>query len=144
MNTLQEALFQVTEPIDFDSLASIIHSVTTEDACRILPGAPYSLATNLRHAVIWQEHWLAFCRGEAKAAVAGEWRAVTQDEWSSVREEFLRGQREALALSAQPDLHQDVQRRLLRIAIHGGYHIGQIQLLVRLLAAERATSGEAG
>jgi hypothetical protein len=140
MNTLQEALFQITEPIDFDALTAIVKDLTPEEACRVLPGMPYSVATNLHHAVIWQEHWLAFCRGEAKSAMGDDWRSVDPGEWDALCDQFVRGQREALALSAQPDIHQDIQRRLLRIAMHGAYHVGQIQLLVRFLDADRGAS----
>jgi hypothetical protein len=137
MNTLQEALFQVAEPIDFDSLADMVGRISADDACRVLPGVPYSVATNLRHALIWQNQWLAFCRGEEKLPpVDAEWSGVDPLEWPSVRDEFLAGQREALALSGSGDLHPDVQRRLLRIAIHGAYHLGQIQLMARIVAAE--------
>jgi hypothetical protein len=135
VNPLQEATFQVAEPIDFDSLADILRDVSAADACRVLPGVPYSIATNLRHAAIWQAQWLTFCRGEAKLPPVGDdWPQVDPSQWDAVRDEFLAGLREAVVLSNQSNLHPDIQRRLLKLAIHGAYHIGQIQLLVRMLA----------
>jgi len=133
MNPLLEIIFQFVEPIDFDSAAAMLSGLSAHDACQLPPGAPYSLATNVLHAAIWQDQCLAFIEGTVPSGEArNDWHVVTESEWPAVQARFLDGLGRAVKLAAKPDLTEDQQRRLVRIAIHGAYHLGQIRLLSQL------------
>lgn len=134
MNPLLEVTFQYVEPVDFDAATSMLANLSPADACRVAPGAPYSVATNVLHAAIWQDQWLAFIEettpsGESRK----DWPDVTEAEWPAVQSRFLEGMKRAVRLASNPDLSEDQQRRVVRIAIHGAYHLGQISLLTQMV-----------
>lgn len=97
-------------------------------------GAPYSMAQNLWHAVYWQELWLRRIRGESvppqMEVWKGDWQTPDEEDFAQLRERFESGLREARSLCDDEltDLQAD---RLVRIAMHGAYHMGQLALLKR-------------
>ena len=64
MESAAEALRQVAEGADFASPRGLLKSIKAETAVIVPAGAPYSIATNVKHADIWQQAWLNRLRGE--------------------------------------------------------------------------------
>ncbi len=128
---LREAIRQFAEGEDFWSMADITGDLTPEQACQVIPGAPYSIATNLAHALFWQDRWLRRLNGiEVPKGYSDEedFPPVSEAEWHGVRDRFLAGVDEARKLSeGEPDAKR--AKWLLQIVLHGSYHAGQISLL---------------
>ncbi|AIE86817.1 DinB family protein [Fimbriimonas ginsengisoli] len=141
MTEAAEALRQIIEGHDFATPAGLLKSIKAETAVAIAPGAPYSIATNVAHAEIWQAAWLCRLRGEPlpKIVMGQDFPEVSAKEWPGVRRAFVDGLVEAHAIASRdPFTHgakDDVIaiRTLFKIANHGAYHLGQIALLKRLL-----------
>lgn len=113
------------------------------------PGtAPYSLLTNLAHANLWQSLWLKKLAGEPRPPSmevwANDFREPDPSEWKSLRAAFLDGLAEARRIAAsEPFEHRlptdaEAVETLIRIAVHGAYHCGQMNLLKRMGAARSA------
>lgn len=132
-----EALRQLMEGDDFSSPPGLLRSIKADDAVRIPTGAPYSIATNVRHAAIWQNAWLARLKGEAPHRIppGSDFPDVPADEWKNVRTDFIDGltQARTLAEGWSGDMDEEAVRRFMKIVNHGAYHVGQVQLLKRLL-----------
>lgn len=109
---------------------------------------PTTIAENLAHAVMWQNFWLgALQGGRSKSGMTEwnqDWRKPEPHEWSGLRAQFIEGLREARRIAAsEPMDHQmasdaEAVGILTRIAVHGAYHLGQINQIKR--AARRAKS----
>lgn len=109
--------------------------------------APYSLATNLAHAVLWQRFWLGKLAGGRKKSNMTEWRddfrVPEPEEWEGLRREFVKGLKEARRIAAsEPFDHKctddtEAIDTLTRIAVHGAYHCGQMNLLKRMSRATK-------
>jgi len=107
---------------------------------------PTTIAENLAHAVMWQTFWLGALRGgRSKSGMtewSQDWRKPDPQEWSGLRAQFIEGLREARRIAAsEPMDHQmgsdaEAVGILTRIAVHGAYHLGQINQIKR--AARRA------
>lgn len=117
--------------------------VKRADAARDIPEAPYSLLTNLAHAVLWQRFWLQKLQGGKKKSTMVEWkndfRVPEPEEWEGLRKEFVEGLKEARGIAnGDPDKCTDEEATdsLLRIAVHGSYHCGQMNLLKRMIRAK--------
>ncbi|RYG48883.1 DinB family protein [bacterium] len=128
MDAVQEALRQLDEGRDFSSPRSVLR-ISAEKACQRKPGAPYSIAENVAHADGWQRMWLARVKGEPRPAHT-DWPAVDSKDWPAIRESFCAGLEEAMALAERAEGNE--AETLLRIVVHGAYHIGQCVLLKRL------------
>ena len=141
MKEAGEALRQVVEGHDFSSPRGLLRSIKAEMAVTIVPVAPYSIATNVAHALIWQDLWLCRLRGEPlpKVVMGQDFPEATAKEWPKIRTRFCDGLDEALTIaSREPFTHRakddDIATRtLFKIANHNAYHIGQIALLKRML-----------
>jgi hypothetical protein len=117
--------------------------VSEERAAIRLPGHPYSLLTNLAHALLWQEHWLAKLEGRPRKTrpelYAGDFRVPEPGEFKAIRAEFVEGLRRAKSIAeSRPFRHsaesdRNAEELLIAIAVHGAYHLGQINLLKRNL-----------
>lgn len=102
---------------------------------------PYSILTNLAHTVLWQDFWLAKLEGGRKRSSMAEWqndfRVPDASEWKDLRSRFILGLQEARRRAAsQPFDHRcssdaEAVDTLLRIAVHGAYHCGQMNVLKR-------------
>jgi uncharacterized damage-inducible protein DinB len=142
-NAVAEALRQTVEGDDFSSPKAMLRRMTAEDACRKLPGAPYSIATQTLHAAYWNQIWLARLKGEKRPNMLKDWRVPPPNEWPTVRSSFLAGLEEALSIAHMDPLDhkmrsdESARNTLLAISVHTAYHVGQIFLLKRMLRISR-------
>jgi hypothetical protein len=145
MDDVREALRQLIEGNDFTLPAKIVRGLKAEAACRVLPGMPYSIATNVDHCDIWNRAWLASLEGLPKVNPFPDFRKVEPAEWPKVRDEFVKNLMRAQAIAlAEPFIHhsrteETAKKVLLMITIHTAYHIGQIALLKRALRLSAAS-----
>ncbi len=117
--------------------------VKREDAANQVDSAPYSLLTNLAHATLWQRFWLEKLSGGRKKSTMKEWkddfRVPDPEEWEGLRREFIEGLREARRITvSDPFDHrcaddEEAIDTLVKIAVHGAYHCGQMNLLKRMV-----------
>jgi hypothetical protein len=141
MIQVAEALRQVVEGDDFATPRGLLRTIKAETAVAVPTGAPYSIATNVAHAQIWQELWLCRLRGEPlpKIVMGQDFPEVSAKEWPDIRKAFVEGMEEAYAIACRdPFVHgakddETAIRTLLKISNHGAYHIGQVALLKRML-----------
>lgn len=122
--------------------AKMLATVSAKNAVVVPPGCPYSIATNVAHAEVWQRLWLARLQGLRRPKIWKEepdFPVVPPERWPEVRQAFLDGLETALRIAgAEPFAHQmesdeAAYRTLNQIAVHGAYHVGQIRLLKRIL-----------
>ena len=139
MEYVREALRQVVEGDDFEPAEKMLKTVKPEAAVRIVEGLPYSLATNVAHADIWNRLWLARLEGKPKFNPFPDFPVVTEKEWPKVRDQFMKNLHRAYAIACrEPFRHscktdESAKKTLLKIAVHSAYHLGQIKLLKRAL-----------
>ncbi len=141
-----EALRQAYVGRDFEPAEKLI--LKTPAKALIVPaGAPYSIATNVAHADVWQRVWLARLEGTPVPEIKGQaddFPLISAEEWPAIRERFLAGFRRAMEIAASRpfehalDTDQAAVKKLLQIAVHNTYHLGQVALLKRLINAARA------
>lgn len=103
---------------------------------------PYSLLTNLAHAVLWQTFWLNKLAGGRKKSNMTEWkddfRVPDPSEFPELKKQFIEGIKQAKAVAeSSPFEHQcdsddEAIDCLCRIAVHAAYHCGQLSLLKRI------------
>lgn len=137
MNAACQALDQLISGRDFDPPAKLLANIKSDAAARVPPGAPYSIATNVAHADIWQRVWLTQLEGQPKFNPFPDFPVIPAESWPETRTQFLKNLERARELAAEtaPD-DEKRQAKLLQFAIHGAYHIGQVKLLKRLLRAK--------
>lgn len=95
----------------------------------------------MAHAVLWQEFWLNKLNGGRKKSSMKEWkddfRKPAPEELEDLKSRFVSGLRQAADIAASgPFAHKctddiDAIDTLLRIAVHGAYHMGQLNLIKR-------------
>ena len=147
MDSIKEALRQVVEGADFDSASTMLKTMKAEAATTVLADMPYSLATNVAHADIWNRLWLARLEGKPKFNPFPDFPEVTADQWPEVRNSFITNMNRAYEIaSGEPFAHKcksdDVAKKLLlKIAVHTAYHLGQIKLLKRALRSSKPAAG---
>lgn len=106
-----------------------------------LQGFPYSIITNLAHAVLWQDIWLNSLHGGPRESMIekwkNDWRVPPQSEWPSLRKEFVDGLKEAHRIAGSIPMDHKMEtdeaaiNLLVCIAVHSSYHMGQLNLLKR-------------
>lgn len=139
MQHVIEALRQLVEGADFEPPSSMLGKIKTEDAVRVLPFMPYSLATNVAHTDIWNRQWLAQLEGTPKEKPWPDFPPVAAEQWEAVRDRFLANLDRAYAIArSEPFTHrsrtdESASRALLKIAVHTSYHMGQFTLIKRAL-----------
>lgn len=73
---------------------------------------------------------------------SNDFRVPEASEWAGLRKEFLDGLAQARAIAAsEPFAHKlnsdaEAVETLIRIAVHGAYHCGQMNLLKRIGAGQ--------
>lgn len=144
---LTELFDQIIDGADIPRAEAILR-VSVKRAAMKLDSAPYSMLTNLAHAVTWQRLWLDTIEGRPTPPVHEVWmndfRVPAESEWAELKADFIAGLARARELSLAPDLSPGQVRRLLHIAVHASYHLGQLNLLKRQLSAKlRASAPEA-
>lgn len=148
MEHVREALRQVVEGSDFQPASEMLKTVKAADAVRVLPLLPYSLATNVAHADIWNRVWLARLEGGEKFNPFPDFPPVEPEQWEETKQSFLRNLGRAYEIAcAEPLVHKcrsdaSAAKLLLTIATHTAYHVGQMRLLKRALWLSRRTPGE--
>lgn len=129
---LREVFEQLAEGRDFPSPSGLLGGVSAARAERRREGMPYSLADNLAHAARWQEEWLAKFDGEKRPVGGDDWRPAEPGEYAGLRARFVEGIDRAAKLAERDDLTPGDRVRLVRIALHAAYHLGQMNLLKRI------------
>lgn len=148
MESIREALRQVVEGADFEPASSTLKTVKAADAVTVLPGMPYSLATNVAHADIWNRLWLARLEGKPKFNPFPDFPEVSEADWPNVRASFLENLNRAYEIAcAEPFTHhcksdESARNTLLKIGVHTAYHIGQMKLLKRALRGAKPQSAK--
>lgn len=118
---------------------------TRKDAELMLDHVPYSLLAILAHTVYWQELWLKRLRGEPVPPQTeiwkNDWKTPDPSEWPALQKRFVEGLRAAEAIAAaEPFVHalptdHEAVDRLCQIVLHASYHMGQINLMKRMIRA---------
>lgn len=142
---LAENFRQIISGADIPAPTSLLSRVRPQDAIAIPPGFPYSMATNLAHTVFWQDLWLKRLRGERAPSITKDWRVPEESEWEACRAEFLSGLDESLDWCTRAVFDHKMRsdevatKTLTQIAIHDAYHLGQINLIKRVLRNTKAS-----
>ena len=140
--TAYDALRQIWEGDDIPAPKAMLARMKGADAAKKLPGAPYSLLTNLAHTDFWNRIWLARLKNEKRPNMLKDWRVPAASEFEDLRASFLEGIEEAMRIAlSSPFRHEmksdDVAVRTLNtMAVHTAYHCGQMNLLKRMSRAK--------
>jgi len=143
METAREVLRQLWEGDDFTPPVKLLSNISAPAAVTLLPNTPYSIATNVAHADIWQRLWLCRLQGKPKFNPFPDFPVVEAADWASVRESFLENFQLALNLArAEPCValaksHDMATKLFIKIAVHNAYHVGQVALLKRILRSSK-------
>jgi uncharacterized damage-inducible protein DinB len=142
----------LTGESDFRGPAAVLDGMTAEQALAKPHNLPHSIAEIVAHMCYWQE-WFNGCAvpgftGIAEHADPG-WPAVTEEGWDSLRTRYLGALEEAKKIVSTSDslgeslLPVGVQipalaresrgSGILRAAVHGGHHLGQIVTIRQLM-----------
>ena len=127
----------------FPSPRAVIARIPERDAVVLPVGFKYSIATVVAHADFWQRYWLSPLIGERVPDIRADWVIPSAGGWKAVREGFLDRFDAILELAARdPFAHRmksdtAAAGRLLMIAEHNAYHLGQVVLLKRAVRANR-------
>ncbi len=140
MNTpLAQVFDHILEGYDIPKPEGML-KISEDQAFAELPPIPYSFATNLQHAVLWQRFWLQKLAGGRKKSGMEEWkndfRIPDRSELKDLKREFVDGLALARSIAATEPTDPEVIDTLVRIAVHGAYHLGQMNLMKR--AARKA------
>ena len=125
-------------------LPTILEGLRSEHISERPVGFTHSLYQQLWHVVYWQDHQLASLRGEAPKhpdAAAETWPADPWPEhpqaWEELLERFLQGASSLDVMDAEAHgddrEHAGVRHAVAEIAIHNGYHAGQMVQLRQAL-----------
>lgn len=134
------AFDQILEGHDIPTPEGLL-KISEGAAFQELPEMPYSIATNLAHAVLWQDVWLQKLKGGPARPTMEVWkndfRTPEKSELKALKSEFIEGLREGRRIAASTPMdHQlesddEAANLLLRMIVHGAYHCGQLNLLKR-------------
>lgn len=135
MNTpLVQVFDHILEGYDIPTPEGML-KISEEQAFADLAPIPYSFATNLQHAVLWQRFWLQKLAGGRKKSGMEEWkndfRTPDRSELKELKREFVDGLAQARSIAATEPTDPEVVDTLIRIAVHGAYHLGQMNLIKR-------------
>jgi hypothetical protein len=137
--TAYDVLKQIWDGDDIPAPKSLLSRMKGVDAAKQLPGAPYSLLTNLAHADFWNRIWLARLKGEPRPNMLKDWRVPAAEEFEEIRASFLKTIEEAMKIADKKPFKHEMKdddaavRTLHMIAVHTAYHCGQMNLLKRML-----------
>lgn len=134
---MEELLRQLIEGADFDAPKRLLN-VKADVACQVLPGTPYSIATQVGHMHYWQRSWLDKIEGKPTKgypSVAVDFPTIAPEAWTTVRDTFLADLNTAHSYAGREE--DMVRKQLMKIALHNAYHFGQIKLLKRMIKASK-------
>jgi uncharacterized damage-inducible protein DinB len=139
--TVEEALKEIAQGRDFDSLAVVLNDLTPEQAVAKPAGFPYSIATIVWHMAFWQDRWLkqiADIHCDHFPDDGSDFPVVAGADWVTTRDRFFAGFADVqershhTAVFPKPTQFGDtVEVLLVRTALHTAYHVGQLVLLRR-------------
>lgn len=145
-DTLVQLFDQILNGMDIPTPTGLLR-IRKETVSTTNAHLPYPLVTNLAHTVMWQNLWLDKLEGKPKKPSMevwkNDWRLADSEEWDDLRKQFVSGLNRARTLAAEGPLDAERIETLLRIAVHGAYHMGQLNLLKRSLRLGH-TEGDAG
>ena len=135
-----------------------LEALATEDADRLVPGAPHTIAAIVAHLAFWQEWLLARCEGRGTpmpTSAAVGWPAPAPGTWPAVRDRFLDGLERLTGFAAAVDparpvtpplefpplARYTVADVLVHVATHNAHHLGQVVLLRQLMGRWPPPSG---
>jgi hypothetical protein len=141
----------------------ILDGLGSEDALRVVPGAPRSIYAELWHIAFWQQVTLDWVRGmetpypeHASEGFPSE-TGTAAERWEQLCERFFRTNREAAAVARDaarlevpvrcpsrpgvPVRVMTVRDQLESLGAHNAYHFGRIVLLRQMLGAWPPASG---
>ena len=134
-----KALIDIREGKDIPAPGSLLSNISAEKASIVMLGSPYSILTNLAHAVFWQDNWLGRLQGVRAKSFTQDWKVPEDSAWDEVRVAFLTGLEKAIELATKEPFEHKMRadeiawNTLMQIVIHDSYHLGQINLLKRQL-----------
>jgi len=137
---------QLCNGADFDSPEKLLRTVSAEKAAQIPTGSPYSIATNVAHAEIWQRIWLTSLANTPRPNPFPDFPIIEPNDWPNVRQSFLAGLEQARQIATTEPLAHKMKSddqaiaALSRIALHAAYHLGQVKLLKRQLRIQKTSS----
>jgi hypothetical protein len=127
--------------------SDVLDGLTPTQAVTKLEGWPYTIGEQVAHMLFWQrlshQEIETDTLIEVPSAAMG-WPAVTEKDWPRVRDEFLAGLEKSREMVRNPEIlnrryHAEVNFtvgvKLLSLATHDSYHLGQVALMRRLLGA---------
>lgn len=129
-NPVHMALCMMRDGEDFEAAERLLNDLSSADALETPEGSPYSIGGVLAHAHYWQTTFLRWAKGEEFEPEDTDWPEVTSATFPLFRDGFLRQLDEAVNMA---EAGTGDAKQLLRIAIHGGYHLGQIATLRQML-----------
>lgn len=124
-----------------------LDGLTSEQAEAKIEGWPHSIAEEVAHMLFWQRHTQeAIETGtERKVPTATEgWPSVGAADWPRLRDDFLAALAKNKEIARDPELlarrfgdrkPYTVGVRLLIMATHDSYHLGQVVMLRRMMGA---------
>jgi len=137
--TVEEALREIAEGRDFDSLSVTLQDLTPEQAVAKPSGFPYSIATLVWHMDFWQDRWLkqiADIHVDHFPDDGSDFPVVGAEDWTTTRERFFAGYADVRERARHPKVFEKptqfgdtVEVLLVRTALHTAYHVGQLVLL---------------
>jgi uncharacterized damage-inducible protein DinB len=143
MIIVNEALNEIADGRDFDSLKDALMDLSPEQATAIPHGAPRSIANTVFHMWFWQDRWLNQIAEKELEPFPGDgsdFREVPANDWVALRDQFMVDFGEMVQRSShvavfdKPTQFGDtVQVILLRSALHASYHIGQVVMIRQML-----------
>lgn len=141
-SSVAKTLRMIIDGDDIPAPATMLKNVSEKKAAVRLPGFPYSMLENLWHTVFWQQIWLDKVEGRKPGTFIEDWQSPDPSEWKVLCKGFMANQQHALAIcEAKPFKHKmmskdEALRNLMNIAVHDTYHIGQINLMKRVLRSK--------
>lgn len=131
---MTELFDQLQKGLNFPPAAELLGGISAEEASREVPGAPYTILQNLAHTHVRQAYLVGGPNTEMPRHEE-EWPSPHPEQWEELRAAFLEGwERAAQMVAKDPD--PTTTTKLLHVALHGAYHLGQIALLRRMIQGE--------
>ncbi len=137
--TLAEVYRQILSGSDIPAPSRLLGGIRADKAAVRLPGFPYSILENLWHAVFWQTIWLERLEGKASMKFTEDWQSPPASEFPKLKARFIANIERAHRLCSGRSLKHKMKsddaalKVLVSMAIHDAYHMGQINVMKRVL-----------
>ena len=137
--TVGEVFRQIIVGGDIPAPSRVLGGISGAKAAQRLPGFPYSILENLWHAVFWQTIWLDRLEGKATMKFTEDWQSPPASEFPKLRARFIANLEKAHKVCTSKSFKHKMKsdeaaiKTLIALAIHDSYHIGQINVMKRVL-----------